>query len=232
MVREVEELLERGSLAEAKRRIDALATLGYDSPELDELRARIGALSDGPTSVQRDAPPAGLLEDDDLGAITAALESELLAPELSAPTPDPESEQSLADVFAAFRQHVDTEIEGDDYRTHYDLGIAYKEMGLLDDSIEQFRRVLGSPDLRPEAMAMLAVCLRDAGRFEESARSYRDAIAACRDDDDVRRSLRYELADVLLGAGDADGALGEFRGVLASDPSFRDVRERVAQLER
>jgi tetratricopeptide (TPR) repeat protein len=231
MVREIEELLETGSLAEAKRRIAALATLGYDSPDLDELRARVGALSDGVPSVQRDVPLAGLLEDDDLGAITAALESELLAPELSVPTPDPESEQSLADVFAAFRQHVADEIEGDDYRTHYDLGIAYKEMGLLDDSIEQFRHVLGSPDLRSEAMAMLAVCLRDAGRFEESVRSYREAIAACREDDDVRRSLRYELADVLLGAGDADGALGEFRGVLASDPSFRDVRERVAQLE-
>ncbi len=231
MVREIEELLETGSLAEAKRRIDALATLGYDSPDLEELRARVGALSDGAPSVQRDVPLAGLLEDDDLGAITAALESELLAPERSVPTPDPESEQSLADVFAAFRQHVADEIEGDDYRTHYDLGIAYKEMGLLDESIEQFRRVLGSPDLRPEAMAMLAVCLRDAGRFEESVRSYREAIAACREDDDVLRSLRYELGDALLGAGDADGALGEFRGVLASDPSFRDVRERVAQLE-
>jgi tetratricopeptide (TPR) repeat protein len=181
--------------------------------------------------VQRDVREAGLFDDDDLGAITAALESELLAPELSIPTPDPEAEQSLEDVFAAFRQHVATEIDGDDYRTHYDLGIAYKEMGLLEDSIEQFRRVLGSAELHGEALAMLAVCLRDAGRIEESVRSYREAIAACGHDDDVSRSLRYELADVLLVAGDAVGALGEFRGVLASDPSFRDVRERVAQLE-
>ncbi len=233
MVREIESLLDEGAVADARRRVEALVTLGYEGPPIDGLRARIAALDAPDAAVQRDAPPEGLLdEDDDLGAITAALEHELLATDLATPTPQPESEQSLEDVFAAFRQHVASEIEGDDYRTHYDLGIAYKEMGLLDDAIEQFQRVLGSPDLNADALAMLAVCLRDAGRLDDAARSYRQAIDACRGDGDVLHSLRYELAEVLLGAGDALGALGEFRDVLARDPSFRDVRDRVEQLER
>jgi hypothetical protein len=180
MLREIEDLLVRGALVEAQRKIDALGTLGYDSPPLDELRARVGALTEPPARVQRDAPPAGLIEDDDLGAITAALESELLAPELSLPTPDPESEQSLADVFAAFRQHVAEEIEGDDYRTHYDLGIAYKEMGLLDDSIEQFRRVLARPSCEPKRWRCSpCVCAtRDGSRSRRARTAKRSPLAA------------------------------------------------------
>jgi hypothetical protein len=233
MLQEIEALLEGGDVGEARRRVEALLTLGYEGPPLEDLRARIAGLEAPDAAVQRDVPPAGLLdEDDDLGAITAALESELLASDVAAEAaPQPESEQSLEDVFAAFRQHVATEIEGDDYRTHYDLGIAYKEMDLLDDAIEQFQRVLGSPDLNAEALAMLAVCLRDAGRLDDAANSYRQAIEACRADGDVLHSLRYELAEVLLGSGDPLGALGQFRDVLARDPTFRDVRDRVAQLE-
>jgi len=232
VMREILALLDCGAIGDARRRVEALVTLGYEGPPIDDLRGRIAALASTDAAVQRDAPPEGLFDDDDdLGAITAALEHELLATELATPGPNPESEQSLEDVFAAFREHVATEIDGDDYRTHYDLGIAYKEMGLLDDAIEQFRRVLGSPDLHADALAMFAVCLRDAGRFEDAARSYREAIDACRGDGDVLHSLRYELAEVLLVAGDGAGALVEFRKVLAGDPTFRDVRDRVEQLE-
>jgi len=34
---------------------------------------------------------------------------------------------------------LNKEVGEDDYETHYDLGIAYREMGMIDDAIEEFR---------------------------------------------------------------------------------------------
>jgi tetratricopeptide (TPR) repeat protein len=171
-------------------------------------------------------------DDDDLSAITAALESELFADAAEPLVAEPESEQSLEQVFAAFREHVDREVGSEDYRTHYDLGIAYKEMGLLDEAIGAFEHAVNSPDISREAYSMLALCHRERDEMDAAARCYRRAIASGGGDGESRNSLRYELAEVLLHAGDPQGALLEFRDLLDADPSFRDVRDRVAELAR
>jgi tetratricopeptide (TPR) repeat protein len=79
---------------------------------------------------------------------------------------------------------------------------------------------------------MLALCHRERDEMDAAARCYRRAIASGGGDGESRNSLRYELAEVLLHAGDPQGALLEFRDLLDADPSFRDVRDRVAELAR
>ena len=170
-------------------------------------------------------------EDDDLSAITAALEGELFADAAEPVVAEPESEQSLEQVFAAFKEHVEREVGTEDYRTHYDLGIAYKEMGLLEEAIEAFEHAVRSPEIGREAYAMLALCHRERDEMDAAARCYRRAIASVGSDGDARNNLRYELAEVLLHSGDRQGALDEFRDLLDADPSFRDVRDRIAELE-
>jgi tetratricopeptide (TPR) repeat protein len=170
-------------------------------------------------------------EDDDLSAITAALESELFSEEPPVERADPESEQSLSEVFAAFKQHVDEEVGSDDYRTHYDLGIAYKEMGLMDEAMGEFRIALKSTEIFCEASVMLAVCHRERGEIDEAANRYREALEAVGADVQAASGLRYDLAEVLLQSGDREAALGLFRDVLQADPQFRDVQARIAELE-
>ncbi|HXV77817.1 MAG TPA: tetratricopeptide repeat protein, partial [Candidatus Polarisedimenticolaceae bacterium] len=230
VVAEVERLLAVGETAEAERRLVALETLGWAADAARSLRQRIDAAKASMIS-RSSLVDSDLADDDDLSAITAALESELFADEMTALDAEPESEQSLEEVFAAFKQHVDREVGSEDYRTHYELGIGYKEMGLMDEAIAAFEQAVRSPEFGRDAYAMLAVCHRERDDLEAAARCYREAIARPGSDPETVKHLRYDLADVLLIAGDRAGALVQLRGVLGADPTFRDVRQRVAELE-
>ncbi len=172
----------------------------------------------------------GLDDDDDLSAITAALEDQIFDDDTTI-VPEPESEQSLEEVFAAFKQHVREEVGSEDHRTHYDLGIGYKEMGLLDEAISELNMALGSEELDSEAMTMLAVCYLEKGALRQAADWYRRALALPGIDAATRATLSYDLAEILLRDGDAAAALALYRDVLAVDPSFRQVRNRISELE-
>ncbi len=144
--------------------------------------------------------------------------------------PASESEESLDEVFAAFRERVEEEVGADDFRTHYDLGIGYKEMGLLDAAVAEFELCLESPELSHEACVMLAMCCREMARFEAAADWYRKALQETDEGKPESFGLRYDLADVLSESGETGSALDLFRGLQELDPGFRDVSERVSQL--
>ncbi|NIM01288.1 MAG: tetratricopeptide repeat protein [Acidobacteria bacterium] len=168
-------------------------------------------------------------EDDDLSAIAAALDDELFDDDpLDAPSS--ESEESLDEVFAAFRERVEQEVGADDYRTHYDLGIGYKEMGLVDAAVAEFRISAKSADLFQESCVMLALCCRELDQLDQAANWYRQALDTIDDGNAGAFDLRYDLADVLLASGDTGSALDLFRDLHQLDPGFRDVAERVTQL--
>jgi tetratricopeptide (TPR) repeat protein len=238
---EVSGLIDRGKLGEARRRLDALETLGWVSERLTELKLKLELLEveqGGPAKPVPSAPVFSasetiedIVDDDDLSAITAALEGELFADDAQLGSTEPESEQSLEEVFAAFKEQVDREVDADDYRTHYDLGIAYKEMGLIEEAIAQFDQAVRSPEFGREAYTMLALCHRQRDELDAAARCYRQAIDSSASDGEALNSLRYELAELLLNTGDRAGALDEFRHLQEADPTFRDVQDRVAILE-
>ena len=141
-------------------------------------------------------------------------------------------EQSVEEVFAAFKQHVEEEIGGEDHRTHYDLGIAYKEMGLLDDAIGEFENALRAPEIHRDACTMIALCHREKGSAQDAVAWYRKALELPGGDEEALRGLRYDLADVLLETGERDAAILLLREVERSDPAYRDVAKRISELER
>jgi len=237
VLEEISGLIDGGNIGEARRRLEALETLGWVTENLTELKQKVEALES-----EQEAPAlaeagfaAGeeedIVDDDDLSAITAALEGELFADDAEPISAEPESEQSLEEVFAAFKEQVDREVDDEDYRTHYDLGIAYKEMGLLDEAISQFKQAVPSPEFGRESYTMLALCHLERDEMDAAAQCYRQAIDSSLADGEALNSLRYELAELLLNTGDRKGALDEFRHLLDADPSFRDVQDRIAQLE-
>jgi tetratricopeptide (TPR) repeat protein len=261
MLEEIRLHLRGGMPREAQQRIQTLRALGYSSPELDGLEQEIrGAVAQTPEqapsppadgkpvvevageapepaaaaddSAEPAMPPtAGAADDDDLSTITAALESELFSEEIEAPVPEVQTEQSLEDVFAAFKRHVAEEVGSEDFRTHYDLGIAYKEMGLMDEAVAEFEVAAQSSEMAREAFIMLALCHRERQDPSAASEWYRRAIDAPGGDPESVLGLRYDLAELLLESGDAEAALQQFRAMLEADPSFRDVQERISQLE-
>lgn len=223
LVEEISFYLDQGMVAEAAEKVRALRTLGYKGAVLDALEARA---SEAAAERCSGRPSSALFDEEELEALTGILEAEL-AESASAPVAE---EQSLEEVFEAFKRHVAKEVGAADHQTHYDLGIGYREMGLLDDALEEFRRASEAPELRRQACSMLALCHRERGELAEAARWYREALAAARGPEDGPEGLRYELAETLLASGDARAALDLFLEVAETDPTYRDVGSRVVEL--
>jgi len=230
MIADIRDELSKGNVQDARRRLDALTVLGYSGPEVDALRADVDAAETAAAGAA-DGPEPRTEGNDDLSAIHAALQEELAEEEIEPVSSEESCEQGVSEILAAFRERVEEEIGAEDHRTHYELGIGFKEMGLTEEAIQEFRIAVDAPELKSEASAMIALCHRESQEMEDAAKWYRAALEACSEGDGTTPSLRYDLAEVLLEAGDAQAALDQFRGVLEADPTFRDVRGRVSELE-
>jgi tetratricopeptide (TPR) repeat protein len=234
---EIEFYLGQGMTIDALNRIAEARAAGASDPALDALEARARSTAgpvDGESSeVEVSAEGEDRLDEDDLSSITAALEAQYgtdRAPEVAEPPAEPESEQSVDQVFETFKEHVKAAVDVGDFRTHYDLGIAYKEMGLIEDALAEFRVASAAPELYREACSMLGLCHWERGEAEEALRWYRAALEAPGSEDIPLSGLRYELAEKLEQTGDAQGAYELFERILADDPGYRDVHRRVSEL--
>ncbi len=225
MIEEIRGLAESGHADQAVRKVEALRLLGFGGDALDALEETLRAAL---ASDEDDR-----LDEEDLSTLTAALASVGAdAPlEVAAVDRDDEGEPSLEEVFDSFKRHVDATVHAEDFRTRYDLGIAYKEMGLVDEALEAFRAALASPELRREACTMIALCHRERGEIDEAVVWYRRALEGEDEGAGEFHGIRYDLAEVLLERGEQDDALRLFRSVLEVDPSYREVRRYVADLQ-
>jgi tetratricopeptide (TPR) repeat protein len=177
-----------------------------------------------------EAPPT-TEEDEDLTAIKEALEGELLDDDDDPIIPEEPPDQTMEEVLQEFKSRVEEQVDAGDHRTHYELGIGFKEMGLIDEAIRELQLAVGGAELHREACAMIALCHRESQNPNEAVKWYCTALEGETAESEAARGLRYDLAEAFLEAGDTQSALDHFRSVLAIDPSFRDVRGRVDDLE-
>ncbi len=146
----------------------------------------------------------------------------------------------LAEVFQEFRSELGemNEDEEEDLETHYNLGIAYREMGLLDEAIGEFQKVAKAVQKgRPFPYAMncatlLALSFMDKSEPKIAALWYQRALELPRLDHDTVLALRYDLGVAFDLAGEADAALDSFRQVYAMNIDYRDVADRIATLQK
>jgi tetratricopeptide (TPR) repeat protein len=145
----------------------------------------------------------------------------------------------LADVFQEFRSELgELGEEDEDLETHYNLGIAYREMGLLDEAIGEFQKVAkavqnGKPF--PYAMncsTLLALSFMDKGEPKIASLWYQRALDIPGLDQEAILALRYDLGVSQEMAGESDAALDSFRQVYAINIDYRDVADRIATLQK
>ena len=138
-----------------------------------------------------------------------------------------EKVQSVEELFDAFRSGVEQQVNAEDYDTHYNLGIAYKEMMLIDAAIEEFKKAMGDPERTLECCSMLAICEQARGDFDASMTWLNEGIHAPGFPPEDSVGLRYDLAELYLQQGHTAMAQEEFRRVYEMDPEYRDVATRI-----
>ena len=89
-----------------------------------------------------------------------------------------------------------------------------------------------SGNMQIEALSLMATCKLEIGRPQEAAGHLSEALVCAGDGDEAVVSLRYDLGEALLAAGKRGEALEAFQKVTADDADFREVKQRLSELER
>lgn len=161
--------------------------------------------------------------------LAAELEEEMAAEEalVNEAAGSRDSEADLEDVFREFQKGVAEQLSEEDADTHFNLGIAYKEMGLLPEAIREFQISSRSEDFFVEGCSMIGICYSEQGMWEQAASWYSKALTATDLSPQAGLGLKYDLALALESSGDQGGALELFQEILSIDPTFRDIQERI-----
>ena len=168
--------------------------------------------------------------DEPLFDLAAELESELDFGEEEPATAAEEEAPSFEDIFTQFKKGVERELK-DDTGAHYDLGIAYKEMGLLPDAISEFETAMVEPAREAECCTMIALCHQEQGNSKDAIEFYKRAIDSPSSTPDITLNTHYELACLYEAVEDTRNAVGHFKKVIEQDKNYRDVSERIRALK-
>ena len=147
-----------------------------------------------------------------------------------APTGDEAAD--FADMLRRFKQGVAQNVDDEDHESHYDLGVAYKEMGLVEEAIAEFQKALRGTGRRVRTYEALGQCFLERSQFQVAVSVLERALADGAHTDEQLVGVLYLLGYASEGLQRWDDALGYYQRVFAVDIEFRDVSDRITALER
>jgi tetratricopeptide (TPR) repeat protein len=145
----------------------------------------------------------------------------------------------LKEVFDEFRAELgEMGAEDEDMETHYNLGVAFREMGLLEEAISEFQKVAKASErdrnfrYAMQCCTLLGLAFMDKGQPSIAAIWYERALHTPDIDSESILALRYDLGVAQESAGEPEAALKSFSQVYAVNIDYRDVGERIAVLQK
>jgi tetratricopeptide (TPR) repeat protein len=189
-------------------------------------RTPSGTFKDRPVAVHQEPEDRAF----DIAASLEALDS--LQPSAPpAPAPSALSDQDVDQVFEKFKAGIRAQVSENDSATHYDLGVAYKEMGLLPDAMNEFGLAARDPTRECMCYAMIGMIRVERGELDLSAKAYIRGLEAGQKTPDQELALYYDLGNVYEMKGSTKDALYYFEKVALKDPRYRGVSDRIAALQ-
>jgi tetratricopeptide (TPR) repeat protein len=238
--------IDQGLMDEAREILETVMIARPGHPRAQELLDRVEAMSQagGAEAVEpaheAEPPPAVASVEPERDAFDLASE---LADELgetgetaaaAAPASGTDDFQySVEEVFTEFKKGLEKVVKPEDVDTHYDLGIAYKEMGLVDDAIGEFqvarKGCVGKPK-EIDCLTMTAMLQGMKGDWGGAVESLRQALGSQLATGDMVKALSFELGAAYEQAGEPGKALYHLQRVAKLDAAYRDVEGMVGRL--
>jgi tetratricopeptide (TPR) repeat protein len=183
--------------------------------------------------LQADSPPE---EDDDAFDLAAELRESLEDEEAETTIDDPGASRRGADdgfdsIFKDFKAGVSKTLLEDDHETRFDLGIAYREMELYDDAIDEFTICLGSPSHRLESLHMMGLCALNLDRMSDAVNHFEQALASERLEIQKAAGLHFDLGRAFEGQQSWTRAQEAYQAAREADASIPGIEGRIADLE-
>lgn len=136
----------------------------------------------------------------------------------------------LDDIVREFKSGIADRLDAGDYDTHYNLGVAYREMGLLDDAMEEFQIAARSPEKAREAYSSMAQVYQEQDRLDDARASLRLALSMPQNTQEDRVAILFELGSLAEQAEDWGAALVSYHKAAELDPSHRDLGKRLERV--
>ena len=214
--------------------------LGLQPPPGETSREEISSVPPGSTEVSlikevtpvfKIAPPVSASSDEGFIDFAAELEKELendaqqkaleelARSEITPPT--------LNEILQEFQKGVRQTVEEKDFGTHYNLGIAYKDMDLLEEAIEEFRLAAKDPSLALDCSQLVGLCYMKMGAVNLGIEEFLKGLSIPDQRPERSRGLKYELALGYEASGNFKGALDLYSEILQEDSEFREVAAKV-----
>ncbi len=143
---------------------------------------------------------------------------------------DQDEQREFQEILEQFKRGIEQNIDTEDYQAHYDLGIAFKEMGLLDEAIAEFQKALRAPEGRLRTSEALGLCFFEKGQHAIAETVLRRAVETLEGGDEAKIGLLYWLGRAAEAQRKDGEAISSYERALAVDIRFMDLGERIHRL--
>ena len=183
------------------------------------------------------APPAaaeeGLFgEEDDFFNFAEELNKEMEGTAETEVSRDSDGMMTLEEIVSGIQKGVAAQVDKEDYETHYNLGIAYKEMGLTDEAIGEFQYASRDAGKFHQCCILLGACFSEKGMPELAIGWYEKARAVPGLGEEDVLALTYEIGLCHEATGEREAALKDFLSIYGQNARYRDVGQRVNSLKQ
>jgi len=143
---------------------------------------------------------------------------------------DQDEQREFHEILEQFKRGIDENLESDDYQSHYDLGVAFKEMGLLDEAIAEFQKALRASDGRLRTSEALGMAFFEKGQYAVCESVLRRAVDGLDGTDEAKIGVLYWLGRASEALGKRAEAMASYERAVAVDIRFMDLSERIHRL--
>lgn len=206
--------------------------------------AEVATEQDAPTAAQFESftpVEETLTEEVEIGGQLFAAPSEEIAPVVEAKpaAPPPHFDSGLSDMFDEFRDEVEAGAPSStgDYETHYNTGIAYREMGLVDQAVEELQTAIALTAPHDgtarylQCCNLLGHCFMQKNMPRPAAMWFKKGLDTPGHTEDEYQALRYELGTAYEQMGDLERAIEVFSEVYGTDVNYRGVAAKLRDLQ-
>jgi len=204
------------------------------APAHRQLHKKVHAFDVRERAMQETTPAAfsqTQVQKTDFFDLNKALDKELEELKLDESSVSAEDETGVDSIFKAMEKGVAQE-RGEDPIFLYNMGLAYRETGLIDEATDAFERVIstGAGERLFDSYIMLGICFREASRIKESLQAL-NAGASLKDlSGEMKVGILYEIAQTYKAMGDTQQALNIFREIQKERKDFKDVDLEIVRL--
>jgi tetratricopeptide (TPR) repeat protein len=138
----------------------------------------------------------------------------------------------LEEIIDEFKAGVSSSISGEDHESHYDLGMAYMEMGLYDEAIGEFQVASKGGPMELKCLEMIALCYLEKNEPASAAQELNRALELPGHGPEETISIRYNLGTAFERLGSLDRALQHFEEVYLLNVDFLKVATKVRELKQ